>query len=169
MDKLTLDTDKQVFFYEQDFYVLSNFSAFSINWRGQRFSTTEQAYHWERFWDIGIPGVRETCMRKLHRDFVQNTVSAHEAFRYAQKNKCDQRPDWDGVKTSCMKRILVAKVDQHKYVRQKLLETGDRELVENSWRDDFWGWGAERNGRNELGKLWMEIRSELQTDVGNVR
>src|ERR1700723_138238 len=29
-----LDTNTQVFFYEQDFYVLSNFSAFAIHWGG---------------------------------------------------------------------------------------------------------------------------------------
>jgi hypothetical protein len=34
-------------------------------------------------------------------------------------------------------------------------------LIENSWRDDFWGWGPNRDGKNQLGKLWMEIRSEL--------
>jgi hypothetical protein len=39
---------------------------------------------------------------------------------------------------------------------------GDRELIEDSWRDDFWGWGPHRNGKNMLGKLWMEIRSELR-------
>lgn len=58
--------------------------------------------------------------------------------------------------------ILRAKADQHEYVRRKLLATGDRELVENSWRDDFWGWGPNRDGKNMLGKLWMEIRAELR-------
>ena len=29
------------------------------------------------------------------------------------------------------------------------------------WRDDVWGWGEARNGRNLLGKMWMEIRAEL--------
>ena len=46
-------------------------------------------------------------------------------------------------------------------LRRKLLATGDRELIENSWRDNFWGWGPNRDGKNQLGKLWMEIRSEL--------
>ena len=36
-----LDTPQQVFFYEQDFYVLSNFSAFQINWGGETFATSE--------------------------------------------------------------------------------------------------------------------------------
>jgi hypothetical protein len=43
-----LDTDSYVFFYEQDFYVLSNFSAFCLYWRGKPFFTSEHAYHWPR-------------------------------------------------------------------------------------------------------------------------
>lgn len=60
-----------------------------------------------------------------------------------------------------MKRILQHKVDQHEYVKRKLMATGDRILVEDSWRDDVWGWGENKEGQNLLGKLWMEIRQEL--------
>jgi N-glycosidase YbiA len=61
-----------------------------------------------------------------------------------------------------MLKILRAKARQHEYVRRKLLETGDRYLCENSWRDSFWGWGQNRDGKNMLGNLWMQIRKELQ-------
>ena len=50
-----LDTADQVFFYEQDFYVLSNFSAFSLMWKLSereglgRFDTSEALYHWLKF------------------------------------------------------------------------------------------------------------------------
>ena len=60
-----------------------------------------------------------------------------------------------------MKDILKAKVFQHSYVRRKLVQTGDRELIEDSWRDSFWGWGPDKDGQNHLGKLWMEVREEL--------
>lgn len=40
-----LDTAERVCFYEQDFYVLSNFSAFQIMWNGIKFPTLEHAYH----------------------------------------------------------------------------------------------------------------------------
>jgi predicted NAD-dependent protein-ADP-ribosyltransferase YbiA (DUF1768 family) len=60
-----------------------------------------------------------------------------------------------------MRDILTAKADQHEYVRRKLLETGDRQLVENSWRDDFWGVGSNGNGQNQMGKLWMEVRAAI--------
>lgn len=145
-----LDTDDQVFFYEQDFYVLSNFSAFNLRWKGETFPTSEHAYHWEKF-DNGVLA-----------DAILAAPSAHAAFKLAQSEKWQRRDDWDDVKVDIMRNILRAKVVQHEYVRRKLLATGDRELVEDSWRDDFWGWGAKRDGQNMLGRLWMEIRAELR-------
>jgi ribA/ribD-fused uncharacterized protein len=149
------DTLRAVYFYEQDFYVLSNFSAFTLMWHGLRFDTSEAAYHYEKFKQgDGCASVRAAIM---------NAPSAHLAFKIAERNKALRRPDWDQVKVQIMRSILRAKVDQHEYVRRKLLATGDRELVEDSWRDDFWGWGPNRDGKNMLGKLWMEIRAELRT------
>lgn len=146
-----LDTDSQVFFYEQEFYVLSNFSAFTLYWRGWRFDTSEAAYHYEKF--PNQPHVQ---------DAIRLAASAHEAFKIAEGHKESRRPDWDEVKIDIMRNILRSKVAQHTYVYKKLMETGDRELVEDSWRDNFWGWGPNQDGQNMLGKLWMEIREELK-------
>lgn len=120
---------------------------------------SEAAYHWERF----ATG-RSLVGREAQRiaDCVRLAPSAHEAFKIAQENKHLQRADWDLVKVSRMRCILREKADQHEYVRRKLLQTGDRELIEDSWRDDFWGWGESRDGQNMLGKLWMEVRAELR-------
>jgi len=145
-----LDNDNQVFFYEQEFYVLSNFSAFKVQIARNVFMTAEHAYHFEKF-------VNDQLKAE-----IKFAWSAHEAFQRAQAYKAHRRPDWDAVKVEVMKKILWAKVDQHSYVRKKLLETGERQLVENSWRDDYWGWGENKNGQNMLGKLWMGIRDELR-------
>lgn len=155
-----LDTNSQVFFYEQDFYVLSNFSSFRVRWRGIDFDTSEQAYHWAKFVNLENDGISDHATEAA-RD-IRAARSAHEAFKIAERNKINRRPDWDDVKLYYMKEILLAKVTQHEYVQKKLLETGDRELIENSWRDSVWGWGTNRDGRNLLGKLWMEIRAELR-------
>jgi ribA/ribD-fused uncharacterized protein len=157
-----LDTETQVFFYEQDFYVLSNFSSFNLLLYGVKFQTSEHAYHWQKF--AGEPKCGNLCQQ------IAFAPSAHEAFKIAERNKDKRRSDWDDVKVSIMRDILRAKARQHEYVRRKLLATGDRELVEDSWRDDFWGWGERRDGQNMLGKLWMEVRSELralQQDTSN--
>ncbi len=143
-----LDTDAIVCFYEQEFYPLSNFSAFSLQWKKLEFN-------WEKF-----PGAANADLRFS----IRTAPSAHVAFQIAQENKTKKRPDWDDVKIDIMRNILRAKVDQHPYVRKKLLETGVRRLVENSWRDDFWGWGERRDGKNMLGALWMEVRAEILAD-----
>lgn len=149
-----LDTDDAVLFYEQEFYVLSNFSAFRLRWKGLDFDTVEAAYHWEKFSD-GSEAHQQI------RSKILVARSAHEAFKLAELHRQDRRADWDDVKVGIMRDLLRAKVDQHEYVRRKLLETGQRTLIEDSWRDDFWGWGPTYDGQNMLGKLWMDIRSEL--------
>lgn len=149
-----LDTDTRVFFYEQEFYVLSNFSAFRVKWHSRDFDTSEHIYQWEKF--IGVEGGHEI------RGQIFLARSAHDAFKVAEAHKERVRLDWFNVRVDIMRDILRAKANQHEYVRRKLLETGDRELIEDSWRDGFWGWGPNRNGQNMLGKLWMEIREELK-------
>lgn len=154
-----LDTEERVFFYEQEFYVLSNFSAFRLRWKDIDFMTVEHAYHYEKFCFPHTEAVHYSA-RGIRYDIV-TARSAHDAFQIAQNYKHLRRHDWDDVKVSIMRSLLIAKIDQHMYVRKKLLETGARELIENSWRDDFWGWGANHDGQNMLGKLWMSVRQEL--------
>lgn len=152
------DNTDQVFFYEQDFYVLSNFSAFRLRWEWCDFDTSEAAYHWEKF---GGDDEKRADLRAI-RTNIMRARSAHDAFKIAEQNRAHRRTDWDEIKVDVMRGILRAKADQHEYVRRKLLATGDRQLIEDSWRDDFWGWGPNRSGQNMLGKLWMEIRAELR-------
>ena len=56
---------------------------------------------------------------------------------------------------------LRKKLQQNPYVKQKLLQTKDYIIVEDSPKDNFWGWGKDRTGENHLGKLWMKLRDEL--------
>lgn len=151
-----VDTNEQVFFYEQEFYVLSNFSSFTLQWEGHRFDTSEAAYHWEKFNYNNYFDIQEE---------IRLAISAHEAFKVAEKYHHFVLPNWADKRVGIMREILYAKAQQHEYVRRKLLETGDRELIEDSWRDSYWGWGADQKGANMLGKLWMEIRTQLQNDA----
>lgn len=145
------DNDHSVYFYEQDFYVLSNFSSFALQWKGQRFDTSEAVYHWEKF--THLPHIQKAIL---------SAPSAHTAFKIAEAHAHVLRPNWGELKVDIMGQILRQKVYQHRYVLQKLLATGTRTLVEDSWRDGFWGWGADARGQNMLGRLWMEVRTELQ-------
>lgn len=153
--KHTLDNHSQVFFYEQDHYYLSNFSAFRLRYGNVDYDTSEHAYHCQKF----IGGDPTPI------DLIRACRSAHDAFKTAEHFRAQRRPDWDLTKVDVMRCILVAKVQQHEYVARKLLQTGDRILIENSWRDDFWGWGPNRDGKNMLGVLWMQVRTQMRLQI----
>ena len=59
-----------------------------------------------------------------------------------------------------MEDILRCKLKQNPYVLKKLLETKEYIIIEDSPKDDYWGWGINRDGKNNLGKIWMKLREE---------
>ena len=76
-------------------------------------------------------------------------------------------PDWEKIKVDVMRTGLMLKFTDAA-LAEKLLATGDEELVEgNWWHDQTWGScfcpdHCRTPGRNLLGMLLMELRKELQ-------
>lgn len=152
---LSVKVKSQVLFYEPEYYMFSNFSAFSIFWRGFLFPTVEHAYQWMKYeGQIDDRGAGAAAAIRCAR-------SPYRASLVGARCKSLRREDWDKVKVGIMEELLREKIRQHSYVKKKLIETGDRELIENSPVDDFWGSGPSQTGQNMLGKLWMKIRQEL--------
>jgi N-glycosidase YbiA len=141
-------------FYEREFYVFSNFSSFQVDWQDRHWATSEHAYQAARFF-----GVAEDLVEEVHR-----ANSAHEAWEIAGRNKHRQRDNWVDIKSEVMLDICRHKLQQNSYVRHKLAQTNEEYLVEDSPVDGYWGWGADRQGHNELGKVWMTLRKELAQD-----
>jgi len=72
------------------------------------------------------------------------------------------RNDWNEVKINIMKDSLFYKFSSDASLRDKLVGTGEIELIEdNTWNDKFWG-VSNGKGRNCLGKLLMSLRDELK-------
>ena len=61
-----------------------------------------------------------------------------------------------------MLQALRAKFTQHADLAEILLGTEDAELIEHTERDSYWGDGGDGSGRNRLGHLLEQIRSELR-------
>lgn len=151
-DPLLVTDGSVVGFYEREFYMFSNFSSFQVFWRGLLWPTSEHAYQAGRFMDSS-----PQLAKQIHAQ-----TSAHEAYKLAQVSKSYQVDDWAEKKVEVMYEICKAKLKQHHYIQTHLLSTNDELLVEDSPKDSFWGWGADRKGRNELGKVWMKLREELK-------
>ena len=73
-----------------------------------------------------------------------------------------------------MKWCLRVKLAQNWLVFGDLLQqTGSKDIVEDSRKDDFWGAikdaNGEFHGRNVLGRLLMELREKLQADPDRLK
>lgn len=76
--------------------------------------------------------------------------------------KVTMRPDWDKMKVDVMYECCLAKFLQHHDLRKELMKTDPETLVEDSPIDSFWGCGLDGTGQNNLGKVLMRVRKELQ-------
>lgn len=138
-------------FYPREFYPLDNFSSFKVNVDGYLYSSVEEAFQSLLF----LPDYPEISIE------IKNSFSAHEAQKIMQRNINKVKYNKE-EQVNIMERILRLKLEQNPYVLKKLLETKDYILVEDSPKDDYWGWGINRTGENMLGKLWMKLRDEYK-------
>ena len=74
-------------------------------------------------------------------------------YRLAWQHADQFRKDWAEVKDSVMSKALRYKFDQNPVLREKLLATGKRKLVEHALRDYHFGCGADGSGKNMLGVM----------------
>lgn len=144
--------DEFIGFYPREFFVFDNFSSFRVLVDGVLYCTVEHAYQSIKFLETAPEIAKQ----------ITECYSAHEAQKIAYANKDKQRKDWDDIKLQVMEKLLRLKLEQNPYVKKKLLLTGDLIICEDSPKDSFWGIGKNRDGRNELGKLWMKLREELK-------
>ena len=144
------ELEEKVLFYGGEFgYCFSNFAAFSVVWRGRTWNTSEHAYQAAAFDEQSI--IEE----------IFNATSAHNALKLAIKYVDKMRPSWESEKYEVMKEICRAKLEQHPYIQETLKKSEVAKLIEDSPKDAYWGRGADWQGANNLGKVWMELREEM--------
>ena len=138
-------------FYPREFYPLDNFSSFKVEVDGYLYASLEEAFQSLLF----LPDYPEISNQ------IKHSHSAHEAQKIMHQN-IDKVRYTDEEKKNLMEKLLRLKIEQNPYVLKKLLETKEYTIVEDSPKDNYWGWGINRNGNNELGKLWMKLRNEYR-------
>ena len=143
--------DDVIGFYPREFYPLDNFSSFKVEYNGYLYSSAEEAFQANIFINE-YPKIA---------DEIKNSHSAHEAQKIRFKYENNVKLSTNEI-LELMENILRCKLEQNPYVLKKLLETKDYKIVEDSPKDDYWGWGINRTGENQLGKLWMKLRDEYK-------
>lgn len=131
--------------FRDDYYFLSNFYGCNITYNGITYRNNEAAFQAQK--DI-----------KRSEEFAN--LSPASAKRLGRKVML--RRDWEEVKLDIMYELLKCKFDQNPSLKEKLINTGDRLLVEgNDWHDTYWG-VCNGKGSNHLGKLLMKLREEYK-------
>lgn len=140
----------KILFYEDTYYLFSNFSAHAVEYKGKLYPTSEHAYHAAKFDSEEI------------KEKIKNAKSPLEAKDLANNvYKTVRKAAWDEIKAEVMYQILKEKLNQHKEVQEILLRTSQEEIIENSPVDYYWGCGQDGTGSNQLGKIWMRLRKEV--------
>jgi ribA/ribD-fused uncharacterized protein len=130
---------------------LSNFHPAPVEYQGKVWPTVEHAYQAAK---TLVPAQQER---------IRQAATPAEAKKIGRV--VSLRSDWGDVRGNTMLDLLVAKFRQHQELLERLLATGDLELVEHSpWGDGYWGDGGDGTGSNRLGRFLMAVRFALRTD-----
>jgi ribA/ribD-fused uncharacterized protein len=140
--------------FEGEYRFLSNFSDHALELGGRLFASAEHAY--------------QACKTLDPDEQKEVQLARSPAAAKRAGRQVTLRPDWEGVKVEVMRQVLRAKFAEGRALADKLLATGDAELIEgNDWHDNFWGECVclgciNETGRNFLGELLMERRYQLR-------
>ena len=126
----------------------SNFSLHSVDINGMGiFPTSEAAFQAHK-----DPENQEYIIKQLNA----KSPSISKSFG----SKCNLRKDWHTQKINIMYNILKLKLSQHDDIREKLLNTGLRPIIDHGM-DHFWCNGSNGDGENMYGKLLTTIRNRF--------
>ena len=157
----TYDRETSVVFLKtkERFGGLSNMaSGFPLHVNRVRIRTSEALYQACRF--PHMPEVQQTIIAENSPMTAKMRSKPHRSM---------SRPDWDHVRVKIMRWCLRVKLAQNwSEFGSLLLSTGDRAIVEQSRKDDFWGAKPTEEGTlvgmNVLGRLLMELREQFKGD-----
>ena len=140
--------------FDGEFAFLSNFYPSMITVDGIVFPTVEHLFQAAK------------TVSLVEREKIAAAATPGQAKRLGRNGiLCD---NWEEIKDDVMLNALRLKFAILP-LREKLLATGDEELIEgNTWHDNIWGnCSCDRckkiEGQNKLGKLLMQVREEIKS------
>jgi ribA/ribD-fused uncharacterized protein len=134
--------------FQGEYRFLSNFYPATVVFEGLTYPDSEHAYQSAKTLDMN------ERRRIAALPTPAEAKRAGEALQY--------RADWPQVKYQVMLTCVRDKFTRNKDLGTKLLATGDAYLEEgNTWGDRIWG-VYQGQGTNWLGKILMQVRSELR-------
>ncbi|CAF3796631.1 unnamed protein product, partial [Rotaria sp. Silwood1] len=134
------------FYHHNDsFGEFSNFYPSSIELDGHTWPTTEHYFQAQKF-----------ISDETHFHNVLQLPKPIEALFYSRKHQSAVRSDWAQMNDGIMLKACMAKFEQHLWLQELLLSTGNRQLIEHTTKDSYGGDVGDGSGRNQLGISLMQ-------------
>jgi len=138
--------------FHGEFAFLSNFYPSPITIDGIVYPTVEHAFQAAKTND---PLTKQKIAAKDTPGKAKHAGGKRGIIRDFDQN-------WETRKVEVMRSLIQQKF-QDTQLREMLLQTGNRPLIEgNSWNDTFWG-VCRGKGANNLGKILEQLRDELRS------
>ncbi|MEO0367816.1 MAG: NADAR family protein [Pseudomonadota bacterium] len=97
-----------------------------------------------------------------YQALVATSETPQKARKYGKTWLHRKVKKWPEKRVVMMTRAVYTQCKTYPELAQKLLDTEDQMLVENSQFDYFWGCGRDHRGENQYGKMLMGVRSKLR-------
>ncbi|ESS33419.1 FHA domain-containing protein [Toxoplasma gondii VEG] len=112
-----------------------------------------------------FPSARHALLAARHPKAVDelSVIEDIKTLKKVAKEK-EEDPDWTRLRLKWLEHIQRDKFRRHADLREKLKNTGGRELVWLNNADSFFG-QVHNRGQNHLGRILMEIRSNINEDT----
>jgi ribA/ribD-fused uncharacterized protein len=133
--------------------LFGSYSSHGFELEGRDWPTVEHYYEAMKFVDND------------YQEKIRSADSPEKANELGHDNKQERVKDWKKNRMLMMIRAMYTKCKAYPEIAERLIETGNDMLMENSQYDYFWGCGRDRLGKNTYGKVLINVRKKLQEEV----
>ena len=148
-------SETTIYFYSSNepFNEFSNFSQHGVELDGLWWPTVEHYFQAQKFEDT------------QYQEKIRTAHGPKQAADLGRSRSVRLRTDWEQVKDEVMAKAVLQKFQTHRLLRELLLSTGEKAIVENAPGDYYWGCGKDGSGLNRLGQILEQVRKQLRQEA----
>ena len=143
-----------IYFYKEfgELGYLATYSPHGFYLNNKYYKTSEHYYQSKKMIDPIIS------------EMIIETKTPKEASNIGRDRNNQKVKNWRLIKCDVMYEAVIYKFLANHNIREKLLATGNDEIIEETVKENFWGCGINRDGKNNYGKILCIVREKMKED-----
>lgn len=129
---------------------LATYSDYGFIEKGIYYQTSEHYYQSKKFTEKSV----------INKILLASTPRI--ASEIGRNRKYKLRKNWRLIKNDVMYNAVFYKFFQNEELRKKLLATGNEEIIEETVKENYWGCGSNKDGKNNYGRVLELVRENIR-------